>query len=396
MLVESSRAFGRGVLHGIAECMREHRDWLVYYQEGGLGELLPKWFSTWQGDGIIARIEDQSMACAMARKGVPVVDIRGVWPVAGVPVVKTDHAEIARLAAEHLLECGFKAFAYCGYAGAAYSDERGEAFAESVRRAGFSCRVFEARVPRLTRIRQQEQYGWAHEQQLVQWLAGLPKPIAIMACNDVRGHQLLNAARQLELAVPDELAVIGVDNYETVCELAVPPLSSVEQNARRIASEAVTLLERLLAGRPPPAQPILVKPCKVVARRSTDVLAVGDPNLRQAIRCIREKATSAIGVEEVARAAGLSRRELERRFISALGHSPGREIATVQIQAVKTLLTETDWPLYRIADQTGFAHPEYLNVAFKRHTGLTPRGYRLQLSRQRTSTGRSNVHRRNR
>jgi LacI family transcriptional regulator len=174
-----------------------------------------------------------------------------------------------------------------------------------------------------------------------------------------------------------------VDNYETICELTVPPLSSVEQNSRRIAGEAVALLEQMLRGRPPPAEPIVVMPCKVVARRSTDVLAVADHNLRQAIRCIRENATSAIGVSEVARAAGLSRRELERRFIAALGHSPGREIATVQIQAVKSLLTETDWPLYRIAEKTGFAHPEYLNVAFKRHTGLTPRGYRLQLSRRR-------------
>ena len=383
VLVESSRAFGRGVLHGIAECMREHRDWLVYYQEGGLGELLPKWFGTWRGDGIIARIEDDTMARALVRKRVPVVDIRGVWPVAGVPVVKTDHAEISRLAADHLLECGFKSFAYCGYAGAAYSAERGEAFARIVRQAGHACQTFEARVPRLAAIRQQEQHGWSHEQQLIEWLRGLPKPIGVMACNDARGHQLLNAARQLELPVPDELAVIGVDNYETICELTVPPLSSVEQNSRRIAGEAVALLEQMLRGRPSPAEPIVVKPCKVVARRSTDVLAVADHNLRQAIRCIRENATSAIGVAQVARAAGLSRRELERRFIAALGHSPGREIATVQIQAVKSLLTETDWPLYRIAEKTGFAHPEYLNVAFKRHTGLTPRGYRLQLSRRR-------------
>jgi LacI family transcriptional regulator len=363
--------------------MREHRDWLIYYQEGGLGELLPKWFNTWKGDGIIARIEDEAMARTLVRKGVPVVDIRGVCPVEGVPVVKTDHAEISRLAADHLMECGFKSFGYCGYAGAAYSAERGAAFARIVRQAGYACRTFEARVPRLTEIRRQEQYGWAHEEQLVEWLRGLPKPIGIMACNDARGHQLLNAARQLELAVPDEIAVIGVDNYETICELAVPPLSSVEQNARRIASEAVTTLEQMLRGRPPPAEPILVKPCKVVARRSTDVLAVADQNLRQAIRCIRERATSAIGVADVARAAGLSRRELERRFLAALGHSPGREIATVQIQAVKSLLTETEWPLYVIAEKTGFSHPEYLNVAFKRNTGITPRAYRLQLSWKR-------------
>lgn len=382
MLLESSRAFGRGVLHGLAECLRDRRHWIVYYQEGGLGELLPTWFATWEGDGIIARIEDRRMARALVRKRIPVVDIRGVCPVPGVPVVKTDNDEIARLAAEHLLACGFKCFAYCGYEGSSYSVQRGDAFARYVRQAGLTCRFFEAREPRLVAVRQQEEYGWAHEQYVIGWLRDLPKPIGVMTCNDARGHQVLNAARHLDLAVPDDLAVIGVDNYETICELTIPPLSSVEQNTREIARQAVTLLERLLRGQTPPKAPIVVRPCKVVARRSTDALAVPDPTLRQAVRCLRAKATSGIGVAEVARTAGLSRRELERRFLAAFGHSPGQEILAVQMHTVKALLTDTDWPLYRVAEKAGFTHAEYLNVAFKRHTGLTPRRYRLQMGRR--------------
>lgn len=382
LLLESSRAFGRGVLDQIAECLRDRRHWLVYYQECGLGELLPKWFDGWKGDGIIARIEDARMARALMRKRIPVVDIRGVCALPGVPVVKTDNTEIARLAADHLLGCGFRGFAYCGYEGAEYSTRRGEAFARFIRDAGFPCRIFSAREPRFAAVRSQEQYGWAHEQNLIEWLRALPKPIAVMACNDARGHQLLNAARQLGITVPEEMAVIGVDNHETICELTVPPLSSVEQNTRGIASEAVRLLELMLQGKPPPAQPVLVQPCNVVVRRSTDALAVPDPNLRNAVRCIRAEATSGIGVAEVARAAGLSRRELERRFLAAFGHAPGQEIMAVQLHAVKTLLTETDWPLYRIAEKAGFTHAEYLNVAFKRQSGMTPRAYRLQMGRK--------------
>lgn len=379
LLIESSRAFGRGVLEGIAGCLRRRR-WLVYYQEGGLGELLPTWFKSWQGDGIIARIEDRRMARALAQKNIPMVDIRGVCPVPGVPVVKTDNAEIARLAATHLRECGLRSFAYCGYAGAEYSQKRGEAFAQFIREDGLRCDVFTAPEPRLAGVRSQEQFGWAHEENLLAWLRQLPKPVGLMACNDARGHQVLNAARQLGIRVPEELAVVGVDNHETICELTTPPLSSVEQNTQAIARAAVTLLEQMMSGRPAPTSPLLVKPCKVVRRRSTDVLAVPDRNLRKAIACIRHQ--SVRSVDEIARIAGLSRRDLERRFAAMFGHSPGREVLAVQLQTVKRLLTETDWPLYRVAEKAGFRHPEYLNVAFKRQTGLTPRGYRLQLQRR--------------
>lgn len=383
LLLESSRPFGRGVLDALSECLRGRRHWLVYYQEGGLGELLPKWFLKWRGDGVIARIETRAMARLLQRKRIPTVDIRGIFSLPGIPVVSTDSVEIARLAAEHLLGLGLKRFAYCGYEGAHYSVVRRDAFVRIIRDAGHECHVFNAGEPSLSAVRLQEQYGWAHEKHLIQWLQALPKPIGIMACNDARGHQVLNAARQTRLSVPDDVAVIGVDNHQTICELTVPPLSSVEQNTRRIASEAVRLLEDLLAGRPAPTAPILVKPCKVVARRSSDALAIPDPNLRQAVAFIREKINSGIGVVDVARAAGLSRRELERRFLTLSGHSPGHEILTVQMQLVRALLTETDWPLYQIAEKAGFNHPEYLNVAFKRQHGMTPRAYRLKMALQR-------------
>jgi LacI family transcriptional regulator len=329
---------------------------------------------------VIARIENDTMARALLRKRIPVVDIRGVCPVAGVPVVRTDNVEIARLAADHLLGCGLKSFAYCGYAGAPDSDQRRDAFARFIGEAGLDCRILDVSASDLGATRLREEFGWMHERELVDWLRELPRPSGIMACNDVRGHQLLNAARLINLAVPDELAVVGVDNFEMICELAIPPLTSVEQNTRQMAREAVQMLERMLRGQRTPSAPLVVKPCKLVARRSTDALAVPDEQLRRAVTCIRQKATSGIRIRDVAQVAGLSRRELERRFQVAFGHSPGQEIVTVQIQAIKTLLTETDWPLYRVAAETGFEYPEYLNVMFKRLTGVTPRAYRLQMS----------------
>ncbi|MGH8021905.1 MAG: substrate-binding domain-containing protein [Opitutaceae bacterium] len=383
LLVESSRAFGRGVLEGLAQCLQPRHDWIVYYQEGGLGELMPGWFPAWQGDGIIARIEDGHMARALSRKRVPVVDIRGRRRTPGIPIVKTDDVEIARLVAEHLLERGFRRFAFCGFEGAEYSACRSAAFARFVREAGFSCRTFRAFEPRLSAVRKQEQYGWAHERHLLEWLRALPKPVGVMACNDARGHQLLNAARQLDISVPDEVAVVGVDNYELVCCLADPPLSSVEQNTAQIAAEAVRVLKDMMEGRSPPEQPIFIKPCRLITRRSSDALTITDPNLRAAVRCIRAQTSVGIGVDEVARHAGLSRRELERRFMATFGRSPGQEILRLRMSAVRALLTETDLPLYRIAEKTGFIHAEYLNVAFKREIGMTPRSYRMTMGRNR-------------
>jgi LacI family transcriptional regulator len=378
LLIESSRAFGRGVLEELAECLRERR-WMITYQEGGLSELLPEWLESWQGDGIIARIEDRRIARALVRKRVPIVDLRGVCPIPAVPVVTTDDAEIARLAAAHLRSCGFRHFAYCGYEGAANSQLRGKVFAQFFREAGLPCYMFTVREPHLATVRAQEQYGWSHREHLIEWLRGLPKPVGVMACNDARGHQLLNAAREIGVSVPDEVAVIGVDNHATVCELTVPPLSSVEHNTGGIAREALNVLDRMLSGQQPPAAPVLVKPCRVVPRRSTDVLALPDPNLRKAIQAIRTE--PARRIDEIARISGLSRRDLERRFAAAFGHSPLQETLAVQIQTAKKLLTETDWPLYRVAEAAGYRHAEYFNAAFKRQTGITPGGYRRQMRR---------------
>lgn len=379
VLVESSRSFGRGVLHGIADEMRTRRKWLVYYQEGGLSEILPEWFENWEGDGIIARIENRTIADAILQKNIPAVDIRGVLSTPNIPTVKTDNREIARLAAEHLAACGFHRFAFCGYDGASYSNERCTAFVEYVEAAGRKCHVFRPQEPETNTVREQEQRGWEQEELLVNWLRTLPVPIGIMCCNDARGHQLLNAAHRLDLNLPDDVAVIGVDNYETICNISVPQLTSVEQNTAQIAAEAVRLLSLQLEGEPPPTDTVLVKPCRVVARRSTDALAVNDPNLREAVRYIREHVSDEFGVEDVARAVGMSRRELERGFVSAFGHAPGREIIAARLRTVKSLLVDTDLTLYQIAEAAGFRHAEYLNVAFKRQTGMTPGRYREQM-----------------
>ena len=379
LLVESSRAYGRGLLAGIAKYVREHGHWSVFLQERGLGDFSPGWLEQWEGDGIIARVESESMARAIQSLKLPAVDLRNLLPNLRMPAVHTDDVITANLAAEHLIERGFRQFAYCGFEGADYSDIRRDIFAERVGRAGFRCHVYKDEKPPIhATTLEYEEHGLKYEDLVAQWLAQLPKPIGLMACNDIRGQQVLNACRAVGVAVPDDIAVIGVDNDEVLCELSDPPLTSVIPNTERIAYEAAALLDRMMAGKKPPRQNIYIEPLGIQTRRSTDVLAVEDRELATAVRFIREHACEGIDVRDVLRVVPLSRSTLERRFAKTLGRSPKDEILRVRLNRAKELLAETDHSLAVVAEKVGFEHTEYLSVIFKKRIGQTPGQYRNQ------------------
>jgi LacI family transcriptional regulator len=393
LLIESSRAFGRGLLMGVARYVREHGPWAIFLQERSLGDVSPGWLQNWEGDGVIARIENRPMAKAIRKLGLPVVDLRFLLPHLHLPSVRTDDEAIARLAAEHLVERGFRHFAFCGFNGADYSDIRRDRFARRIAAAGFPCHIFAERDQlREATTLEYEEYGLKYEDQVELWLKGLAKPVGLMACNDIRGQQVLTACRAVGLAVPDEVAVIGVDNDDVLCELSDPPLSSIVPNSERIGYEAAALLDRMMAGKKPPPAPVIVPPAGIVTRRSTEVLAMDDRHIASAVRFIREHACEGINVSDVLRAVPLSRSALERRFAATLGHSPKEEILRVRLNRAKQLLAETDFPLSLVAEKIGLEHAEYLNVIFKKKTGITPGRFRdqalaVELGRTQLATG---------
>jgi LacI family transcriptional regulator len=223
-----------------------------------------------------------------------------------------------------------------------------------------------------------EKRGLLFQEHLTLWLKSLPKPVGIMACNDIRGQQVMNACRRCDLTVPEELAVIGVDNDEIFCELSDPPLSSVALDTLRIGYEAAALLERMMAGEKAPERPILIPPLGVVARRSTDVLVMDDRQLAIGARFLREHAFDSITVNDAARAAGMSRRVFERRFSSQIGRAPKAEVLRIRLERAKSLLANTDWPLTKIAERTGFKHGGYLHAVFGDKMGMTPGQFRKQ------------------
>lgn len=368
LIVETSNAYARNLLHGVVRYVREHTPWSLFLVEQSRGQTAPEWVANWRGDGIIARIENPQVADAVLASGLPAVDLSAGRFAPSLPWVETDDVQIARMAFNHLADRGFKAFAYGGDERFMWSRSRGVEFARLVQARG--CRLHE--LPPSAQVSDVAQ----QVDQLEQWVAGLPKPIGIFACYDIRGQQLLDACRNLGVAVPEEVAVVGVDDDDLLCQLAFPPLSSVQPNARHTGYTAAALLDAMMNGAPREAVEIRVPPLGVTARQSTDILAVSDTIVVRALRFIREHACDPIAVTDVLATVPVSRRVLEKRFEQAVGHSPHAEIVAVRMNRVKELLLETDLSLEMIAARTGFEHPEYLTVMFKREVGVPPGRFR--------------------
>ena len=334
---------------------------------------MPHWLSGWNGDGIIARIENRNIARAVAERKLPTVDLSAARLLPGVPWAETDDAAIAKLAFDHLADRGFRHLGFCGLSDYNWSVLRCEHFRRLAADARLDCSVH------VTKAAGARAADWAADQdELAAWIQGLPKPVGVLACFDIRGRQVLDACRMLGVRVPDEVAVLGVDNDTILCELAHPPLSSVVPDANRTGYVAADLLSRMMAGQRVPPDAHLIKPQLVVARRSTDALAIDDADVSSAVAFIREHACDGIGVEQVLEAVPLSRRVLESRFKRFLGRTPHAEIIRVQVQRARELLGHTDLPLKTIAQRIGIPHPEYLSVVFKRATGQSPGAYRRE------------------
>ena len=360
LLIETSNSFSRELLHGVRDWMRSNTQWTIHFSEQGRGNHPPDWLKGWQGDGIIARIETASIARAVRACAVPVVNVSASGVASDFPTVNSDSAGIAQLAATHLIERGFRHFAYCGDARFAWSQRHGRHFAETTKAAGGDCSVF----PSTGR-------GDDHAQ-LLRWLSKLPRPVGIMTCYDIRGQQVLDACRKLKLRVPDEVAVIGQHNDELLCELCDPPLSSVIPDARRAGVEAASLLDRLMRGKSVPTALITIPPIGVATRQSTDIIAVADPRLAAAVRHIRDHATSPLLISDVCQASGLSRTLLERLFRKHLGVSPYEHIIRQRLATADLLLKTTRLPIAEIAERVGYSTVEHFTTTYTKRRKLSP------------------------
>ena len=378
LLIESSRVYGRGLLQGIATFAREQGNWSLRHQEMSINADPPHWLSKWRGDGILVRAETPKMVHAIQDLGVPAIDLRCLRSTGKIPGFDTDSASVVRLAVDHLRERGFMRFGFCGFGGANYSVCRLIEMRKYVQSLGYDVVAYESPEPSRATTFEAEQSGMLDEMGLARWLSNLKKPIGILACNDIRAQQLLNACDDIQVHIPDQVAVVGVDNDDVICPLCSPPLTSVEPSVSKIGYEAAAMLERMMSGEAVPAKTTWVPARRIVVRSSTDAIPVDDAEFVRAYRFIRENACCGVSVQNVAAAVPMSRRALERRTRTYLGRSPAEVIAGVRLARIKELLESTSHPLKQIARLTGFQHDEHMAKFFKKLVGMPPGQYRKQ------------------
>lgn len=369
-----SLAYCREILRGIKRFSESKPNW-VFTPIAPEPEALTA-LKRLKHDGLIAHVFDRELAIALTRFRKPVVNVSGVLPNLKFPRVAVDHVRVGRMAADHLLDLGLRNFAFVGYDDHDFSKGRESGFCDTINRVGFTVASYHEQQAILRR----DPTGlWTWSNSLLKWLHGLPHPVGILASHDIQGIQVSEACRWLGLRVPDDVAIVGVDNDDLLCELARPSLSSVELAADQIGYEAASLLNRMLAGSPPPVKPTLIPPVRVVARQSSDVLFVEDSDVKQAVRFIRTNAHRQLRVQEVLDEVRVSRRSLERRFRGILQRGISEEIRRVHLDKAKSLLTETALSVAEVAAQSGFLDTRHLSVTFRKEVGLPPLSYRRQL-----------------
>ena len=376
LLIETSRSYGRGLLLGVRRYLSEHGPWSVYLEPRALESQAPPWLRGWKGDGILSRTGSAALARRLRATSVPVVELRSRRLLPRAPWLGVDNRALGGLVASHLLDRGFRHFGLLALRSEDFFRERCENFVSTLRDRGFPCAVLQA-PPRAEHPTRWE----AQQRELVRWARGLPKPAGVMACTDQLGFWLLDACTRAGIAVPEEVAVVGVENDEALCSMSRPPLSSVALPTERIGYEAARILDRLMRGLSVPQTRIAIEPLGVVARQSSDIVAVGDPRLAAALRHIREHACEGIGVDDVLRAAPMSRSSLERGLRKLLGRSPHDELLRVRLDHAKRLLVETDLKLSAVAQRSGFRHVQRLCERFREAFGETAGRYR-QRARQ--------------
>jgi len=370
VFIESSTQYGRGLLQGIAR-YAQLVDWRLHYEQGGLGREEPEWLQDWDGDGVVTRARRQKYSAMLGRRGIPVVGWSGdTEGVAVEDIPNLDEEAVGELAATYFLGKGFRHFAFIGHQDAMWSSKREEAFQAVVQDAGHGPlhvrnTLFGGRGSRKSEEADRD------------FLLSLPVPCAVLCVTDERGAQILGLARECGRAVPELLSILGIDNDPLLCQIAHPPLSSIDTNPVALGTAIAKRLDRLMSG-DDPGDPPKIRPVGVVERASTAWEAVADPHLVQALAFVRRSVGKRISVDDVARASGISRRALEYRFQEYFQTTVAAYLRQRTVDGIKKLLLETDFPLPRIADILGIERLQQLHMLFRKAEGCSPVRYRRE------------------
>jgi LacI family transcriptional regulator len=325
-------------------------------------------------DGIIANhINTKEQFNVIADMELPMIILGDYFPQEQYDKyihIRSDSEKIGKLTAEHLLERGYKNYAFCGYDFLNWSRTRGSAFEKRLVENGHHLHIYE-------QPKSKTKFVWENEQYiLAKWLDSLPKPVGVMACNDNRAQQVIDACHIQKLHVPEEVAIIGVDDDEFICDLTDPPLSSIPLDNESAGFEASRLLGMMIKGKPVLTKEITVVPTHVIARHSTDMLAIDDPDVAKALKYIRQNTKDLLQINDVLNVVSVGRRTLEERFKRILKHTVFDEITRCRINHISRLIVETNKSIGEIALDFGYTSEAHISRYFKRIQGVTPLEYR--------------------
>jgi len=382
LLVDVSLGCGRGISLGVSRYAATKGNWIFFPHEHPTPEKLPEWMERTRVDAVIAYRANLNVLKKIRSLGVPAVNVHGHFQDPFIPVIRTDASALVLMTLRFMVSCGFDHLAFCGFPGVFYSDQREQAFKRHAREFSAMPLCFGGSEEPIVDYDPYRHKGYSPDggKNLAKWIRSLPKPVGIIACNDIRALQIINACRETGIRVPEEVAVIGVDNDEVICSLSRPTLSSVEQDTEAIGGLAASLVDEMLRGKKVSLFHE-VSPKGIVERESTDVVVAENPLVIRAARMIRSRIDSGITMKELCAELSVSRSKLDTLFHQSLGRTPSEEIQRSRMRRCTDLLLTTDLKITEVARRCGFSSVTHLGRFFKRETGVTPLEFRASQGR---------------
>lgn len=379
LMIDFAEEYSKELLKGIARYSKEHGPWVfcrmpLFQRETKGMEGILEWALEWGADGIIGQFYNDPRVASFIEAGIPIIAQDFKERFTEIPNITGDHKEAGKMGAEYFLKKGFKHFAFYGFKNIVWSRERAEGYEERIKKAGYKVHYFE------NEISDSDNIWYYRPSALSQWLKSLPKPVALMACDDNQGQHITEACRHSGISIPQEVAVLGVDNDEMVCEFSDPPLSSIGQDAENGGYQAARLLEQMIREGTGGFYDIVVKPTQIFTRQSSDIYATHDEHISDVLKFIHQNLEKPIQVNDVVKQVPLSRRTLEKRFQEITGFPVYKYIFNLRMEKLSARLLETDLNVFEIAMELGMNDTKNLSRQFKQMKGCTPSEYRKQFT----------------
>jgi len=379
LLTDFSEEYAKLLLKGIAKYSKEHEPWVMckmplsYRDLHGIEGVL-QWALKWKADAIIAQFYPTDNVKVFRDNGIIAIAQDFKTRFTEIPNITGDHHLAGKIGANYFIQKGFKNFAFYGFKGIVWSQERCNGFKEELIKHGLDKNYFEYQNIDFKDL-------WYYEPEpLMTWLKRLPKPVAIMACDDNQGHHITQLCRQYGIKIPEEISILGVDNDEPICTLSDPPLSSLNQAVEKGGYDAAELIHKFMQQPGSKLGNVIVKPTHIITRQSTDIYATEDTYIAIVLKYIHQNTDKKININDLARLVPLSRRLLETRFKEVTEQPIYSYILNLRIEKFAQQLLESDIPIIEIAMDMGFFDYKNISRQFKRVKGCTPSDYRLKHS----------------